>query len=324
LIPTIFLFGGCGKNDTVPQIVFTTELKENEIFRIERESCTWAEMRVYLTTTKNQYESVYGEQIWDISQDGYTLEDRIKENVLAKIAQIKTMYLMALDRGVVLTDKEEQSVLNAASDYFDTLNETEIEAMQVDISLIENMYRQYAYASKVYQQIIGELDPEISDDEARIVTVNQIFLEGKTEETVREVNEIYALALLGADDFETLALVHSDSDTITDSFGVGERESAIWQAAFELATEQISPIIETKNGFYILKCVTTLQREETDINKQRIATQRKKEVFGEDYNAYVGGLVRILNEEAWANVTFLQDERITTADFFVCYAKYFI
>jgi foldase protein PrsA len=307
----------------VHQIVFVTELKEDEIFRIDRESCTMAEMMVYLTNTKNQYESVYGEQIWNISMDGYSLENRIKENVLAKIAQIKTMYLMALDRGVTLTEQEEQLVVNAASDYFNTLSETEIEAMQVDLTLIEKLYRQYAFANKVYQQIIGELDPEISDDEARIVTVNQIFLEGKTEETAREANEIYALALLGEDDFETLALTHSDLETITDSFGVGERETAIWQAAFELETEQVSPVIETQNGFYILKCVTTLQREETDTNKQRIAARRKKEVFGEDYDAFVSGLVRILNEEAWANVTFLQDERITTADFFACYARYF-
>ena len=48
---------GCGKDFTV---VLTTGLKKNEVFRIEKMSCTLPELMVYLTNLQNQYESVYG------------------------------------------------------------------------------------------------------------------------------------------------------------------------------------------------------------------------------------------------------------------------
>lgn len=42
---------------------------------------------------------------------------------------------------------------------------------------MENLYREYAMADKVYQLIIQDINPEISDDEARKITVQQIFLQ---------------------------------------------------------------------------------------------------------------------------------------------------
>ena len=44
------------------RVVLTTGFAQDEIFRIEKLSCTLPEMMVYLTNMKNQYESVYGEQ----------------------------------------------------------------------------------------------------------------------------------------------------------------------------------------------------------------------------------------------------------------------
>ena len=41
--------------------------------------------------------------------------------------------------------------------------------------LIESMYRDYALADKVYRQIISDINPEISDDEARTITVQHIL-----------------------------------------------------------------------------------------------------------------------------------------------------
>ena len=52
-----------------------------------------------------------------------------------------------------------------------------IEAMGATEEIVENLYREYAMADKVYQLIIQDINPEISDDEARKITVQQIFLQ---------------------------------------------------------------------------------------------------------------------------------------------------
>ena len=90
---------GCGPDLSDTKIVLTTGLNKDEVFRIETISCSRPEMMVYITNIQNQYENVYGERIWETESDGTTLEERVKENALAKMAQVKTMNLMAKSRG---------------------------------------------------------------------------------------------------------------------------------------------------------------------------------------------------------------------------------
>ena len=71
---------GCGNT----QIVLTTGLAPDELFRIGKVSCRISEALVYLNNQKNQYENVYGVEVWDHDFGGITLEeylDRIDYSV---------------------------------------------------------------------------------------------------------------------------------------------------------------------------------------------------------------------------------------------------
>jgi foldase protein PrsA len=327
----------CSKEGEAPEFVFATDFGAQEVFRIGEESCSLPEIMVYLTTTQNQYESVYGAQIWNVSLDGITIEDNIKENVLAKIAQIKTMALMAKEKKIDLTEAETALLGTAGEEYYQSLNPQEIELLGATPELILNMYSEYALADKVYQQIIASVNPEISDDEARMVTVQQIYIRTRSQgadgelveysvaskaEALDRASEIHEMATDGEHDFQELALSYSDSETMTTSFGKGEREKPIEDAAFILATDEVSPVIEALDGFYILKCINTLNREETDANKRKIVAQRKEAAFGQEYDTFVSGLVRLLNDKLWGQVTFIHDNQVTTTDFWEIYEKY--
>lgn len=65
----------CGGDDGT-KVVFTTGFGKNEVFRIGDESCSKAEIMIYLTTIQNQYANVYGTEIWNTSLNGVTLEDK--------------------------------------------------------------------------------------------------------------------------------------------------------------------------------------------------------------------------------------------------------
>ena len=148
------------------KIVLTTGFADNEIFRIDKSSCTVPEVMVYLMNTKNQYEEIFGEEIWNTSHEGMTLEENIKETVLAKIAKIKAMNLLAQQEGIILSVEEKQRTRKAAEVYYASLNDTEIEQLAVTEELIISMYEEYALAEKVYEHLIADINPEISDDEA--------------------------------------------------------------------------------------------------------------------------------------------------------------
>lgn len=333
----VSLLSACGKNRDGVNIVLTTGFNKDEVFRIGTVSCTLPEIMVYLTNIQNQYERIYGEGIWNANLGGITLEENIKDIALAQIAQIKTMNLMAEQYDVTLSEEEESLVKNAAKSYYASLNETEIEAMGVDGDTIEGLYKEYALAGKVYRYIIKDINPEISDDEARTITVQHILLKTyamdgtgkKIEYTKKAKEEAFDMAYeawekaAAGEDFDELIRHYSEDSKSTYSFRKGEMDPAFEEAAFNLGNGEISDVVTTQSGYQIIKCISAFNKEETDSNKVKIIEQRKAEVFGQEYNAFVENLTRKLNEELWESVHFIHDENVITLSFFDVYNDYF-
>ncbi len=337
LLLLLLLCSGCGmsKESGTTKVVLTTGFEKDEVFRIDKESCKLPEIMVYLTNTQNQYEEVYGEQIWATDLAGVTLEENVKDRVLARIAQIKSMNLLAKEQGVTLSAEDEKAVEEAAKKYYGSLNETEKQSLQASEELMIQLYREYALAEKVYYDIIKDINPEISDDEARTITVEQILiktysLNGKGEcvpytETAKREAYDRAKEVLGklaaGEEFDSLITEYNEDSKSKYSFGKGEMDKAFEEAAFNLGKDEVSDIVETEKGYHIIKCLSTFDKAETDANKVKIVEQRKKEVFGQEYDDFVAGLNKNLNKQLWDSVTFLHDERIKTADFFAVYEE---
>ena len=329
---------GCGDSDGIgTKVVLTTGFDRDEIFRIETSTCSLPEIMVYLTNIQNRYESVYGPEIWATNVDGVTLEQNVKGIALAQIARIKTMNLIAEHYQVELNGEEKAQVKNAAEAYYGSLSDTEIEKMGISKKTIGDLYTEFALAEKVYQYTIKDINPEISDDEARTITVEHILIKtyaldgtGKkveyTEEAKQDAyrlaSEVLRMATEG-EDFDELIRHYSEDDKSTYSFGKGEMDAAFETAAFNLGKDEISEVVETEFGYHIIKCLNTFDRDETDANKIKIVDQRRAEAFGQEYDAYVETLTRNLNENLWDSVGFIHDENVKTMDFFDVYTEYF-
>ena len=131
--------GGCESINRDTKIVLTTGFTKDEVFRIETASCYKKEVMVYLTNLQTQYEQVYGTEIWQQERDGVTIEQSVKESVLAEIAQIKTMNLMAENYGLSLNETEQSAVEEAAKTYYESLTETEKEQLDVTVDTMRSV-----------------------------------------------------------------------------------------------------------------------------------------------------------------------------------------
>ena len=337
LLLAVLLLSGCGNESSNTKVVLTTGFAKDEVFRIETISCSLPEIMVFLTNIQQKYQRMFGDEIWDMSWDGVTLENNIKETALSQLAQIKTMNLLADKHGVTLDDEETAKVREAAAAYYNSLNDTEREVMQVTEEVIENLYAEYARAEKVYEFIIRDINPEISDDEARTITIQQVLFKtyaldgtGKkvdfSEEAKTEIYdkacEVLALAREEGSDFEQLIITYSEAEKGTYSFGKGEMDLVFETAAFNLGNGEISDIVETEYGYHIIKCISTFDRGETDANKIKIVEERRNEVFGREYEEFVSSLTRNLNEKLWESVSLTKEENVSTSSFFEIYDQY--
>lgn len=334
---SLFALCGCGDGEG-SKVVFTAGLEKDEIFRIGDEICRTPEMMVYLTTTQEQYESVYGEKIWNTALDGVTLEESVKEIVLEKVAQIKTMNLLGKERGLELDDTDKARAKAAAKEYMAGLTEAQAESLGITEEITAELYEEYAMANKVYQDIIQDVNPEISDDEARIITVQHIlirtysrdpdgnrveFLTAEKQAAYEEASDVRDQAVAGEKTFEELASRYSQDSTLTYSFGKGEMDPAFEEAAFRLATDEISPVVESDSGYHIIKCISSQNPEETAANKIKLLEERKNEVFGEEYETFLKSQARKLNQEAWDGIGLVLDGTVPDVDFFAIYEKHF-
>lgn len=327
ILLSTFLFSSCKKRE----IILTTKFADGEIMRINDASCYMPEFMLYLVTVEDQYKNVYGNEIFTQVIGDETVEERIKDMVLAKVAQVKVMNLMARDYGVSLDDDEIVEVNSEAAAFFNTLTDYEKEYLNVNVETVAAAYKEFAMAEKLYDYVIRDINPEISDDEARIVTVQQILIKTYTvdgdgnkveyskrakEEAFERATEVYNQAIAEDADFEALAALYNEDENTTYSFGRGEMAEAFENAAFLLNRDEVSKIVETESGYHIIKCINVLDIDETKAHKEVILKQRKEEVFDSTYDAYLKTLTKNLNEDLLNSIGLVLDPEVTTTGFF--------
>lgn len=329
-----FLLTGCEKNG--PIVVLTTGFEEDVVFKIEDETCTKAEIMVYLVNSENVYDEVFGEKIWTVPYGDGDVEDQYKESILARLAQIKAMNIFARDKGIELDETEEENVKQAAKAYFNSLTSEEINYMGVSLEIIEKLYREYALANKLYENITGSVNPEISDDEARTVTIRSIliktysmdkdgnrieFTPEQKDDAMRRAYELSARINAG-EEFEIIAADYNEDEKTLYSFSRGVMPEAIEEVAFNMSEDEVSDVICTEYGYHIIKCITNFDEEQTDLHKLDIVEARKEEAFTRDYDEYISSLTSNINMDLWNDISYERTANVKTSDFFEIYELY--
>lgn len=323
---------GCSR-DT--KLIFTTGLSGNQLFKIGSTTCTMPEVMVYLMTFYNQYADTYGSEMWHYDFGGVSLEEHVKDVVLSKMAQIKIMNLMAKERDIVLDEEDEKKILAAAECYYEALSEDVKKREDITKETVEIVYREYTLANKVYAHITEAADMEISDDEARTVTVQEIYLKtwkakdgekiSMTEEEKLQVakqGKKILERIEAEEDFALIAAEISEEKQIVKSYARGDAEPALEEVLFSMDEGEISKVMEGSDGYYIVKCISTMDYEATQENKILLAEQRKKEAFSKAYAEIAKNTHSQFRDKQWEKLTLSEEIHGTEANFFEIYEEY--
>ena len=323
---------GCGKNT---KIVFTTGLSGNQLFKIGSTTCTTPEIMVYLTSFYNQYVDIYGQEMWQHDFGGVSLENHVKDIVLSKMAQIKIMNLMAQERRITLDAKEKDKISEAAKVYYSLLSDELKETEKITMDVVENVFEEYTLANKVYTSITNASDIEISDDEARTVAVELIYFRNwkyKNKEKValndsekmkvlRTAKEILS-KINNGEDFATLATQYSEDKQVLKNYARGRVEPEFEELIFSMDKGELSDIKEFSDGYYIIKCVSTMDYEATQKNNIVLAERRMQEAFGEAYTEIASNTHSQFRDKKWDTITLNEEIHRTEANFFDIYQEY--
>jgi foldase protein PrsA len=312
---------GCTVGDTEIVLNMNTVVGRKHVFSVNGDKCTKEEARLYLCNYQNIYGHAYGLNLWEYDYsklpEGSTLEDYVKDITLNELVHIMCMEQLAKQEQISLTEDEKEKIKKVAEEYYESLSEKELSYIDIDKKKLERFYKKYAIAQKVYNTLIQGINEEVSDDEARVIKIQQIYV--KSEATALEVQQ----KLANKEKFENLASTYNEANVIEKHLARGEYSEAVDAVAFHLDNNQVSDMITTEDGYYFIKCLDKFEEELTEENKANIVVKRRKEQFDDKFVGFVEASQFELNESVWEEIKVDTSGDINTKSFFEVYEKYF-
>lgn len=313
-------FTGCTIGDT--EIVLNmNSVGRNHVFSINGDKCTKEEARLYLCNYQNIYGYTYGINLWDYDfsqmEEGCSLEDYVKDVTLSELANIMCMEQLAEQQELTLTEEELEKVAKATNEYYESLSKEERSYIGLDKNELKGFYKKYAIAQKLYNTLTQGVNEEVSDDEARVIRIQQIYV--KSEEKALQVQK----KLADGAKFENLASTYNEAAVIEKNLARGDYAEVVDNVAFHLDNEEVSGMITAEDGFYFIKCLDKFDEELTEANKENIIVKRRKEQFDDKFIEFVESSQFELNEKVWEDIKVDTSGDIKTKSFFEIYEKYF-
>ena len=141
-----------------------------------------AETMVILTTERLRYENVYSEEIWTAEVDGggTAFETVLTGQIHDFLKELKVMSLMAREKEITLSSREKELAKTAAGQYMDDLGSVQAEEFGLTEEKAEALYTDYWTAEKLVETITGDMNLEVSDSEAKVISVAQIQVSDRT------------------------------------------------------------------------------------------------------------------------------------------------
>ena len=297
-------------------IVVSNILNDRQVFKIEGTVCSLQEARVYLTNYQNIYGTAYGVDLWKHDFGDDSLVKYIKAVTMEELTQVVSMDLLAQSREVALSEDELSAISEAAAEYYASLSKEENTYLEVTESDISEYYQHYALAQKLYNSLTNSVNEEVSDDEARVIEIMQIFVADSTK-----ASDV-AAKLERGDDFASVANNYNELSSIQTTVARDELPKEVEEVAFNLDNGQTSSMIQAGKGFYFIKCLNKYNEELTEANKSNIVEKREKEAFDDVYNQFVAGLNSSINKDMWDELTLDTTDGIQTDSFFEIFEKH--
>ncbi|MCI8717525.1 MAG: peptidylprolyl isomerase [Lachnospiraceae bacterium] len=323
----ICILSGCNKD-----IKITTGLSKNEIFKISGEPEELAEIMLVLMNEKNKYETHLGADIWTRAFEDTNLEAEIKDKVKNQMIELCAISLMAENEDIRLNDSEKDTLEQAAAQYFGSLSDIEKELLDVTEEDVFHLYQKMYLTDKYFDSVTKE-DREISDEEAKVIEVMYIYFQTGNrdiygnvtrydEERITQIRE-KAQSVLDrvnqGEDFQSLAASESDDTEYKSVFGRGVMEENFETAAFGLTDGQISNLVETEDGYYIIKCIHDYLEMETAENKKNLEDKYKADKFKEIYEPFLEKQTLEFNNKVWQEISIQEYSECVSTDLYDVY-----
>ena len=323
LAAAVLLAAGCtriepdGWRDTEPTVtVYPTGITPKEadgltrkerfeqvLMKVGELEVSYGEAVLYMQSTKEQVETLYGREVWDypLDDEGTTYAEKLKAELQKQLIHTKLVCAQADSLGISLTEDEKMDVSEYTDNYLANFSSPQMEYYGVTRDLVWGIYADNRLATKIYESLTLNIDTDVSDEEARHPVLWYVFVAkyglaedgthtslGEEElEGVRERAVRLAAEAAETSDFYTFARQNTDdTDEIEIIVGRGDMHEALEKIAFGLKQGETSGLIEQEDGYFIFHCAEYMDEDATDQAKIDIILERQDKAFSQSYTVW--------------------------------------
>lgn len=259
-------------------IRFTTGIGKNRFAVCGNYSMSVQAADILISERKYSFENLFNNEIWSRSVGDMTMEEYLLSDIKTLAGNVIYLNMMADDMQISLTDDEKERISEYAKDYAANNGFDKADA--------EELLQMLLIAEKSFYAMTEDVDTEVSTDEARTISVQYMFFAVNDDVTDRMAENKASDALQeieNGSDFLALAEEKSDDSIHSMEFYKGVYDKDFENAAYKLETGQVSPVVETEYGYYVIKCINDNVESDTAKRKSEIVLKRREELFADKF-----------------------------------------
>lgn len=312
----VFGMSGCGKG-------------KQWVFSLHGEKLYDKDVMAFGVIYGSEHNIANSQQLNEIYEGRKTYQEYYKEQFLEELIETTILYAEAKKNGYKLSKEEEQKVLEQANQYDETWLEiknltrddiTEVYEKKVLAELYLEKECQTAEKKNTskkeeerYIRVFQVIFPTVKLDDAGMVVSNEngeMETVSDTEKATRrqEAESFAESAKAGEDLNELLKEYDSEVTGVERTLKYADLESEYKKAVDELEENEISGVIESDYGYYVIKLLNSKDSE----HAQKLAGYEENVALDEEKRAVIDKLLELYakeereycNREKWDEISF--------------------
>ncbi len=305
-----------------------TDSGEELLLSVGSDGLSMKYARVFALSQKNQYEQAFGDEIWSVRYKDGTFEDYLLSGFRAHIALMYSSYVLAKERGLTVGSGVERELREAASNCYLELEPADMSELDITEADLLDIFEMYYLAKKVYTEISGDAELMLSEDETRVVRLQEIRIKTKDLPDDEKDKKMTLIAeaknsLEAGDDFNTVAAKYSETGTTVYSASRDNLSAAEAKAVFDLASGEVSQVITLNDAYVIFRCVDSFDKEASRANRTESLERLCDERFKNELSDYLNTHPLTWNEAAWQKIDMSEAAGIESFNIYSEYTKRF-
>lgn len=260
------------------EVRLKTAAIKDALIQVEDATLSYAEGVFLLMEEKAAYERGQDVNIlWDQKAGELSLSDYVKDGVKDRLIRYAAAQVLSDRYAAYPTDEEKTKAGDDAVASWTKISALyDVSEYDITAETVRDLYDKEAVYNAVYEKITTDAAKDVNEDNTRVMLADYVVIPVENgEEAANKVRE----AVLSGGDFQKACEKEGLSLLAAQHIKRGDLPPDVDNISFALKDNEMSEVIESKNGFYLIRCLDDNLLDESAANYNEILANTKERAF---------------------------------------------